>query len=83
MIQSDLPEQGAVRAIRVVNGTALGDAYVMDCEDNKLVRLHMQAGDEIVLYSGDQMPQLTIAAVKHSKPIYNYYGGVRHGGNMG
>lgn len=75
LIQSDLPEQGVVRAVRVVNGIELGDAYVVECKDNKLVRLQMQAGDEIVLYSGNRMPQLTIAAVKHNKPINNYFGG--------
>ena len=75
LIQSDLPKQGVVRAVRAVNGTVVGDAYEVDCEDSKLIRLQMHAGEEIILYSGDQMPLLTIDAVKHSKPIYNYFGG--------
>jgi alpha-L-fucosidase 2 len=75
-VRSDLTGRGAVRAVEANHGREDRSDRVAVVESG-LIRLDIRAGEDIVLYVGERVPDLAVRAVRPSEapPIRNYFGG--------
>ncbi|OXS62777.1 hypothetical protein B1A99_02700 [Cohnella sp. CIP 111063] len=75
-VRTDLTGRGAVRAVEANHGREDRSDRVA-VEESGLIRLDICAGEDIVLYVGERVPDLAVRAVRPSEapPIRNYFGG--------
>lgn len=61
--------------IHVISTQSRGSTVSFDVKKNGIIELSLKAGDEVVLYEGEEMPELVIRAVENHQDVRNYFGG--------